>query len=51
MVDQQPRLKYLYTTDNRALPFALRLFISFLPCLVDILFKKPCVLALLSLLG
>jgi hypothetical protein len=36
---------------SRFLPFALRLLITFLPCLVDILFKKPCVLARFFRLG
>jgi len=40
-----------YYTANRFLPFALRLLIIFLPCLVDIRFKKPCFLARLILLG
>ena len=32
-------------------PFALRLLTILLPCFVDILFKKPCVLARFILLG
>jgi len=36
---------------NFCLPLALRLFTILRPALVDILFKKPCVLARLILLG
>jgi len=38
-------------TDKRALPLDLRRLIILLPCLVDILFKNPCVRARFILLG
>ena len=38
-------------TDSRFLPFALLRLMILLPALVDILFRKPCVLARLIRLG
>jgi len=40
-----------YDKASLFLPLALRRLITLLPCLVDILFKKPCVLARFFLLG
>ena len=41
----------MHQTVRRLRPLALRLLMTRLPCLVAIRFKKPCVLALLILLG